>query len=71
MEIENKGLSSVVRVTPSGCLGPCSEGCSVVVYPDEVWYGKVRVVDVVEIVEQHLKKGQPVERLVLTDEQID
>ena len=27
-----------VAVTPSGCLGPCFEGPTVVVYPEAVWY---------------------------------
>ena len=36
---------------------------SVVVYPEEVWYGRVTVDDVEEIVDRHLIGGEPVERL--------
>jgi (2Fe-2S) ferredoxin len=36
-----------------------------VVYPDNVWYGKVSEDDVTEIVEEHLAEGRIVERLAL------
>jgi (2Fe-2S) ferredoxin len=36
-----------------------------VVYPEGVWYGRVAVEDVPEIVERHLVHGVPVERLRL------
>ncbi len=37
----------------------------IVVYPDAVWYGFVRIDDIEEIVQTHLVGGDPVERLVL------
>jgi len=36
-----------------------------VVYPEAVWYTFVDASDIDEIVESHLKNGQPVERLLL------
>jgi (2Fe-2S) ferredoxin len=53
-----------IAVTPSGCLGPCFEGPTVVVYPEAVWYVGVTVADVPEIVERHMRDGLPVERLM-------
>jgi (2Fe-2S) ferredoxin len=53
-----------VAVTASGCLGPCFEGPTIVVYPEGVWYVGVRPEDVAEIVEAHMAGGKPVERLV-------
>jgi (2Fe-2S) ferredoxin len=62
-EVARRGLRKVVRANAAGCLDACSEGPSVVVYPEGVWYGGVREEDVAEIVESHLLNGTPVERL--------
>jgi (2Fe-2S) ferredoxin len=64
-EIARRGLKSEVRANAAGCLDACAHGPSIVVYPEGVWYGHVRVEDVPEIVERHLVHGEPVERLVL------
>ncbi len=64
-EMEARGLKGRMRTNMSGCLDSCETGCSVVVYPDNVWYARVTPDDVPEIVEQHLLGGRPVERLVL------
>jgi (2Fe-2S) ferredoxin len=37
----------------------------VVVYPEGVWYGRVRPEDVPEIVERHLLGGEPIARLLI------
>lgn len=52
-----------VRANSAGCLDACERGVSVVVYPDDVWYGGVTVDDVKEIVEEHIVGGRVVERL--------
>ena len=57
-----------IAVTSTGCLGPCFEGPTVVVYPEAVWYVGVTVDDVPEIVESHMRHGVPVARLVRTTE---
>ncbi len=58
-----RGLRGQMRANSAGCLDACAYGVSVVVYPDGVWYGGVRVEDVEEIVESHLVGGHPVARL--------
>jgi (2Fe-2S) ferredoxin len=40
----------------------------VVVYPDGVWYSKVKPEDVGEILDKHIGQGQKVERLEIPDE---
>lgn len=60
------GLSGQVRVNTAGCLDACEVGASVVVYPEQVWYGHVTPADVAEIVASHLVAGRPVERLRVT-----
>jgi len=62
-EIKKRGLSGKMRVNKAGCLDQCSKGISMVVYPEGVWYGKVTLEDIHEIVESHLIAGKPVERL--------
>lgn len=56
-------LRSAVAVTPCGCLGPCFDGPTLVVYPEGVWYAGVTLADVAELVERHLERGLPVARL--------
>jgi (2Fe-2S) ferredoxin len=63
--LKKRGLAGEMRANKAGCLDNCERGCSVVVYPDGVWYGHVTVADVDEIVERHLVGGEPVERLRL------
>jgi (2Fe-2S) ferredoxin len=60
---EHPALWSSVSVTPTGCLGPCTEGPTIVVYPEGVWYVGVRLEDVPELLAEHLVGGRPVERL--------
>ena len=62
-ELARRGLKKTVRANAAGCLDACADGPSIVVYPEGVWYGHVRVEDVPEIVESHLVSGVPVERL--------
>ena len=54
-----------VRVNAAGCLDRCSQGPVAVVYPEAVWYSFVDNADLDEIVESHLNKGVPVDRLRL------
>lgn len=63
--LKARGLSDQIRAQKSGCLDNCEEGCSVVVYPEGVWYGQVKLADVDELVEKHLVGGKPVERLIV------
>ncbi len=61
---EHPELWASVSVTATGCLGPCTEGPTLVVYPEGVWYAGVRAEDVAEIVREHMVGGRPVVRLV-------
>ena len=61
------GLKGRVRANQAGCLDQCEHGPNVVIYPEAVWYGHVAESDVEEIIESHILRGHPVERLRLAD----
>jgi (2Fe-2S) ferredoxin len=58
-----------VRINNAGCLDRCELGATLVIYPEGVWYTYATTADVEEIIERHLRKGERVERLLLTDDQ--
>jgi len=62
------GLKDRVRVMASGCQDLCAHGPIVSVWPTGTFYGGVKVEDCEMIVEEHLRNGRPVERLILDAE---
>lgn len=52
-----------IRVNKAGCLGVCSKGPAMVIYPEGIWYHYTNILDIDEIVEQHILKNNIVERL--------
>ncbi len=48
----------------TGCNGFCAVGPIIVVQPEGIFYQKVTLDDVEEIIESHLKNGKVVERLL-------
>lgn len=61
--LHERGLKGRMRANAAGCLDFCPNGVTVVVYPEQVWYGGVKVEDVPTIVDEHLLGGVPVDRL--------
>jgi (2Fe-2S) ferredoxin/ubiquinone/menaquinone biosynthesis C-methylase UbiE len=61
------GIDDKVQVTTCGCLGLCDDGPIVIVYPEGIWYRKVKEADVPEIATSHLRDGKPVSRLAWLD----
>ncbi len=61
-ELELSGPGKV-RINEAGCLDRCEEGPVIVVYPEGVWYTYVDKQDIDEIIDEHLVKGNVVERL--------
>lgn len=57
------GLKGRVRVNKAGCLDACAHGVSAVVYPQGVYYSRITLDDVDEIVQRTLIGGEIVERL--------
>ena len=65
--VKKAGVSAPgqVRVNKAGCLDRCAGGPVAVVYPEGVWYSYVDNIDIDEIVDSHLKRGEVVTRLLL------
>jgi (2Fe-2S) ferredoxin len=65
--VAQAGLKETVMVVGTRCLKHCSRGVTVAVYPENVWYGGVKLEDVEPICESHLRRGEPIERLFMPD----
>jgi (2Fe-2S) ferredoxin len=69
-QLRARGLAQLqARVCTASCLDQCSSGVTILVEPDHYFYGRVTVADVPEIAEA-IAKGQRVERLVMTPEDL-
>jgi len=66
---ESKGRNPLGEIVLTDCssVGFCSIGCAVLVYPEGIWYAQVQPEDVREIIEEHLEKGNVVQRLALIE----
>ncbi len=63
-EIEKHELKGEVEIVETGCMSSCSLGPLMVIYPEGVFYQKLKSSDAKEIVEEHLLKGRVVQRLL-------
>lgn len=63
-EVQERMLDSDIMVTNTGCVGLCSMGPVVMLYPEQIWYGKVTPEDVEEIMDA-IEEGVIVDRLVI------
>ena len=61
--INEHGLKGIIRANKSGCLDVCELGPVVVIYPDAVWYTKVKLNDVDEIFNSNILNNKPVKSL--------
>jgi len=65
--VAQAGLSegeASVRVNRAGCLGVCTQGPIMVVYPEGVWYAGLDEAKIDKIIESHFLGGKPVEEWV-------
>jgi (2Fe-2S) ferredoxin len=66
-ELKKRGLGAEVRANQSGCLDQCEYGPTVVIYPQGIWYGNVRMSDVPRIVEETIIGGRVLAELQIPD----
>lgn len=62
-ELTKRNLTDEIKLVETGCNGFCAMGPIMVIYPDGIIYMEVQPSDIPELVEEHLIKGRPVERL--------
>ncbi|MGB9781174.1 NADH-quinone oxidoreductase subunit NuoF [Caldanaerobacter sp.] len=63
-EIKKAGLDKEILIVRTGCFGLCELGPVVVVYPEGVFYSRMKPEYVPEIIEEHLLKGRPVRKYI-------
>lgn len=66
--IEQHNLTDEINIIETGCMGPCDYGPVMMVYPEGIFYKKLTVEDIDELVEEHFMKGRPVKRLMLQED---
>jgi NADP-reducing hydrogenase subunit HndC len=65
--IKNNNLEDQYDVVKTGCFGLCAAGPIVIVNPGDIFYTMVKPEDVAEIIDEHLVKGNTINRLLLDD----
>ena len=66
-ELTKRSLQDEIQVVTTGCNGFCAAGPVMVVYPDGIFYQKLKAEDMPHLVEEHFLKGRPVQRLMYTE----
>src|SRR5512136_2578468 len=66
-EIAKQKLQNSVDVRATGCPGFCERGALLTIYPQGIFYQRVKVEDVPEIISETILKGKILDRLLYTD----
>ena len=70
-EVKKHDLNAFVRANKAGCLDQCELGPVVVIYPQGIWYGGVKLKDVSRIIEETVIGGRILEDLRIPDKKIN
>jgi (2Fe-2S) ferredoxin len=63
-EILDRGLDALV--TSTGCMKACDHGPVMVIYPDNIWYGKIANEEAIDAILDALEDGGTAEEYLLT-----
>jgi (2Fe-2S) ferredoxin/predicted TPR repeat methyltransferase len=66
-ELVKRGLHEEVQVIITGCNGFCAMGPIMTVFPDGIFYNKLKPEHVPRLVEEHVLKGRPVKELLFEE----
>jgi (2Fe-2S) ferredoxin len=70
-ELKRRGLTGTVRANEAGCLDQCEFGPTMVIYPQQIWYGGLTEADVPRIVEETVIGGRILADLRIPDESLN
>jgi (2Fe-2S) ferredoxin len=70
-EIKKRKLGPLVRANKAGCLDQCELGPTVVIYPQEIWYGGVKLEDVPRIIDETIIGGRVLPDLLISEDQLN
>ena len=54
--VKEKKINKIVRVSSAKCLGQCSTGPTVMIYPDNIWYSHTTLEDADKIIKEHIEQ---------------
>ncbi|HNX60656.1 MAG TPA: (2Fe-2S) ferredoxin domain-containing protein [Spirochaetota bacterium] len=63
-ELSDRGLAGI-SVSSTGCLKVCDRGPAMVVYPDNIWYGKVEDEAAIDEIIDAIENGSVAEKYVI------
>jgi len=66
-EVSKRGLDDKVEVRATGCPGFCERGALLTVFPQGIFYQRVKIEDVPEIISETVLGGKIIERLLYVD----
>ncbi|MET0038558.1 NADH-quinone oxidoreductase subunit NuoF [Dehalococcoides mccartyi] len=66
-ELAKAGLGDKVEVRTTGCHGFCERGPLVVIRPQNIFYQRLKISDIPEIIEKTIKNNEVIERLLYVD----
>jgi len=66
-EINEKGLQDKLQVVETGCNGFCAKGPLMVVQPDGIFYQKLSLDDIPELVDSLVDGGEPPKKFIYKD----
>ena len=66
-ELENRGLEETVRLEVTGCHGFCEMEPNLVIYPGEIYYGRLKPEDIPVIIDKSLLKDKVIPALAYED----
>jgi NADH-quinone oxidoreductase subunit F len=66
-EIVKRNLGDRVYIRNTGCHGFCERGPMAVIYPQKIFYQKIKLEDVSDIIEKTILKGEVIDRLLYKD----